>query len=201
MPPKCKENIEALAGGSLSNAASDRPADAFRARVCACGLPARPGDREDNGRDEQRRDQAGSRRVRACARRITRIRWSCVSAPTSRCELDAGIDLSPFQIAYQTYGTLNAARSNAVLVCHALTGDQHVNNVHPVTGKNGWWETMVGPGKPIDTDRYFVICSNVVGGCMGYDRPGLDQSEDRQALGPRFSRSSPSATWCARRRC
>src|SRR5262245_45131342 len=69
---------------------------------------------------------------------------------------DAGADLAPFQIAYQTYGRLNAERSNAVLVCHALTGDQHVFNVHPVTGKDGWWETMVGPGKPIDTGRYFV---------------------------------------------
>ena len=85
--------------------------------------------------------------------------------------LDAGVDLSPFQIAYQTYGTLNARRSNAVLVCHALTGDQHAANVHPVTGKAGWWETMVGPGRPIDTDRYFVICSNVVGACMGSTGP------------------------------
>jgi len=86
-------------------------------------------------------------------------------------KLDAGVELTPFQIAYQTYGTLNAARSNAVLICHALTGDQHVANVHPVTGKAGWWETMVGPGKPIDTERYFVICPNVVGGCMGTTGP------------------------------
>jgi homoserine acetyltransferase len=85
--------------------------------------------------------------------------------------LDCGVDLSPFQIAYQTYGTLNADRSNAVLVCHALTGDQHVYNVHPVTKKSGWWETLIGPGKPIDTDRYFIICSNVVGGCMGTTGP------------------------------
>jgi homoserine O-acetyltransferase len=85
--------------------------------------------------------------------------------------LDAGVDLSPFQIAYQTYGTLNAQRSNAVLVTHALTGDQHVANVHPVTGKSGWWETLVGPGKPIDTERYFVICPNVVGACMGTTGP------------------------------
>src|SRR3977135_2525664 len=62
-------------------------------------------------------------------------------------KLDCGIDLAPFQIAYQTYGALNAERSNAILVCHALTGDQHVANVHPVTQKSGWWETMVGPGK------------------------------------------------------
>src|SRR5690242_21797906 len=57
-------------------------------------------------------------------------------------KLDCGTDLSPFQIAYQTYGKLNADRCNAILVCHALTGDQHVANVHPVTGKPGWWETM-----------------------------------------------------------
>src|SRR5918998_3181052 len=85
--------------------------------------------------------------------------------------MDAGIALAPWQIAYQTYGTLNAQRSNAVLVCHALTGDQHVANRNPVTGKPGWWETMVGPGRPIDTDRFFVICANVLGGCMGTTGP------------------------------
>jgi homoserine O-acetyltransferase len=85
--------------------------------------------------------------------------------------LDSGIDLRPFQIAYQTYGELNADRSNAVLICHALTGDQHVANVHPVTQKPGWWETMVGPGLPIDTRRYFVICPNVLGACMGTTGP------------------------------
>src|SRR5580700_7084670 len=86
-------------------------------------------------------------------------------------KLDAGVELAPFQIAYKTYGALDARRSNAVLVCHALTGDQHVASVHPVTGKPGWWETMVGPGRPIDTDRYFVICPNVVGACMGTTGP------------------------------
>src|ERR1700736_3587899 len=84
--------------------------------------------------------------------------------PDQPLPLDCGIDLAPFQIAYQTYGELNAARSNAILICHALTGDQHVANVHPVTGKPGWWHTMVGPGRPIDTDKYFIICSNVIGG-------------------------------------
>jgi homoserine O-acetyltransferase/O-succinyltransferase len=86
-------------------------------------------------------------------------------------KLVAGIELSPFQVAYQTYGTLNRARTNAVLICHALTGDQHVANLHPVTGKPGWWEIMVGPGKPIDTNSYFVICANVVGACMGTTGP------------------------------
>jgi homoserine O-acetyltransferase len=86
-------------------------------------------------------------------------------------KLDAGSALSPLTIAYQTYGQLNADKSNAILVCHALTGDQHVANDHPITGKPGWWHTMVGPGRPIDTDRYFVIASNVVGGCMGTTGP------------------------------
>jgi homoserine O-acetyltransferase/O-succinyltransferase len=85
--------------------------------------------------------------------------------------LDAGIDLAPLQIAYQTYGALNAEKSNAILVCHALTGDQHVANIHPVTGKQGWWESLIGPGRIIDTEKYFVICANVVGGCMGTTGP------------------------------
>lgn len=85
--------------------------------------------------------------------------------------LDCGVDLAPFQIAYQAYGRLNADRSNAILICHALTGDQHAANVNPVTGKPGWWQTMVGPGKPIDTDSYFVISSNVLGGCLGSTGP------------------------------
>lgn len=91
--------------------------------------------------------------------------------PDRPLQLDSGRSLDRLQIAYQTYGRLNAKRSNAVLICHALTGDQHVANVHPVTGKPGWWERMVGPGMPIDTDRYFVICPNVVGGCMGTTGP------------------------------
>jgi homoserine O-acetyltransferase/O-succinyltransferase len=92
-------------------------------------------------------------------------------ASNNPLRLDAGVDFGPLQIAYQTYGTLNAERSNAVLVCHALTGDQHAANQHPVTRKAGWWETMVGPGRPIDTQRYFVISPNVVGGCMGTTGP------------------------------
>jgi homoserine O-acetyltransferase len=85
--------------------------------------------------------------------------------------LDAGVSLAPYQVAYQTYGELNADKSNAILVCHALSGDQHVASVNPVTGKPGWWSLMVGPGLPIDTSRYFVICANVLGGCMGTTGP------------------------------
>ncbi|MDP6926616.1 MAG: homoserine O-acetyltransferase, partial [Rhodospirillales bacterium] len=81
--------------------------------------------------------------------------------------LDCGVEFSDFNVAYQTYGELNNDRSNAVLLCHALTGDQFVADNHPVTGKPGWWETVIGPGKLLDTKRFFVICSNILGGCMG----------------------------------
>ncbi len=86
-------------------------------------------------------------------------------------QLDCQLDLAPFQIAYQTYGKLNADKSNAILVCHALTGDQHVANAHPVTKRPGWWTTLIGPGLPVDTDRFFVICPNILGGCMGSTGP------------------------------
>ncbi len=81
--------------------------------------------------------------------------------------LDCGQPLGPFDMAYQTYGTLNPGRSNAILICHALTGDQYVAGNHPMTGRPGWWDHLVGPGRLFDTDRYFIICSNVLGGCMG----------------------------------
>jgi len=98
-------------------------------------------------------------------------------------KMDAGVNLSPLSIAYQTYGELNAAKSNAVLICHALTGDQHVANIHPITGKPGWWQTMVGPGRPIDTNRFFVIASNVVGGCMGTTGPASTDPATGRAYG------------------
>jgi len=85
--------------------------------------------------------------------------------------LDCGVDFGPFTIAYQTYGTLNAERTNAVLVCHALSGDQYAADPHPITGHPGWWTTMIGPGAVLDTDRYFLICANVLGGCMGTTGP------------------------------
>lgn len=101
-----------------------------------------------------------------------------VNTPTSHVArfeealpLDCGRFLAAFQVAYCTHGTLNAEKSNAILVCHALTGDQYVVDQNPVTGKPGWWDVMIGPGKPIDTDRFFVICSNVIGGCMGSTGP------------------------------
>ncbi|RZL58643.1 MAG: homoserine O-acetyltransferase [Sphingomonas sp.] len=85
--------------------------------------------------------------------------------------LDGGVLLSPVEIAYETYGSLAPDGGNAILVCHALTGDQHVASAHPRTGKPGWWTRMIGPGKPIDPARDFVICANVLGSCMGSSGP------------------------------
>ncbi len=100
--------------------------------------------------------------------------------------LDCGKTLSPFTIAYMTYGKLNAAGTNAILICHALTLDQFVASDNPVTGKPGWWEPMVGPGKPIDTDRFFVVCANVLGGCMGSTGPAEINPETGKPWGLDF---------------
>ena len=85
--------------------------------------------------------------------------------------LDCGVELGPFTIAFETYGELNEDKSNAILVCHALSGDQYVSGTHPITGKPGWWEYVVGPGLALDTDRYHIVCPNVLGGCMGSTGP------------------------------
>ena len=85
--------------------------------------------------------------------------------------LDSGTSLAPVEYAYETYGNLNADASNAILICHALTMDQYVASKHPLTGKPGWWTDMVGPGRPVDTDRHFVICANVIGSCLGSSGP------------------------------
>jgi homoserine O-acetyltransferase len=100
--------------------------------------------------------------------------------------LDSGALLRPLEIAYQTYGTLNADRSNAVLVCHALTGDQYAASPHPTTGKPGWWHRVIGPGLPLDPDRYFIIATNVIGGCMGSTGPASVNRETGQPYGLSF---------------
>ncbi|HTS77852.1 MAG TPA: homoserine O-acetyltransferase [Bryobacteraceae bacterium] len=89
-----------------------------------------------------------------------------VTATFDELQLDCGITLSSVDVAYETYGELNAGRSNAILALHAFSGDAHA------AGEGGWWSNMVGPGKAFDTDRYFVICSNVLGGCKGTTGPG-----------------------------
>ena len=91
--------------------------------------------------------------------------------PDRPLRLVSGSQIDGLEIAYNTYGELNAARSNAILICHALTLDQHVAGHHPVTGKPGWWNALVGANLPLDPHRYFIICANVVGGCMGTTGP------------------------------
>ncbi|MGA2142991.1 MAG: homoserine O-acetyltransferase [Brevinematales bacterium] len=87
-------------------------------------------------------------------------------------ELDSGKRFGPISVAYETYGSLNDDKSNAILVCHALSGSAHAAGFHKSMGHNpGWWENFVGPGKALDTDKYFIICSNILGGCMGTTGP------------------------------
>jgi homoserine O-acetyltransferase len=100
--------------------------------------------------------------------------------------LDCGGRIDGLEIGYKTYGRLNADRSNAILVCHALTGDQHVASPHPITGKPGWWDKVVGPGKPLDPTRHFIIGSNVVGGCMGTTGPSSIDPATGQPYGLAF---------------
>ena len=100
--------------------------------------------------------------------------------------LAGGARLPELTIAYETYGTLNANRTNAILVCHALTGDQYLASTHPVTGKAGWWTRLVGPGKPVDPEHWFVICANVLGGCMGSSGPSSIDPRDGKPYAMRF---------------
>src|SRR5215475_10756749 len=104
--------------------------------------------------------------------------------------LDSGATLSPVEVAYETYGQLNAAKSNGILVLHAFSGDAHAAGISPESGKPGWWDNMIGPGKGFDTNKYFVICSNVLGGCRGTTGP----ASVNPATGCPFAMSFPVIT-------
>jgi len=104
--------------------------------------------------------------------------------------LDSGSTLAPVDVAYETYGELNAAKTNAILVLHAFSGDAHAAGISHETGKPGWWDNMIGPGKGFDTDRYFVICTNVLGGCRGSTGP----SSVNPATGCPYGMSFPVIT-------
>ena len=101
-------------------------------------------------------------------------------------KLDCGMIINNFPIAYETYGSLNENKDNAILVFHALTGDQFVSGINPVTKKDGWWSYAVGPDKAIDTNKYFVICANVIGGCMGSYGPSNVDPKTNKILGTDF---------------
>lgn len=100
--------------------------------------------------------------------------------------LDSGATLGPVEVAYETYGTLDADRSNAVFVCHALTGDAHAAGHHGDPTRTGWWDTIIGPGRPLDTDRLFVVCANLLGGCQGTTGPSSIDPGSGRPYGLRF---------------
>lgn len=103
---------------------------------------------------------------------LVETRYLTFSEPPHEMELDSGLEAGPVTLAYETYGRLNPERSNAILICHALSGDAHAAGYNSADDpKPGWWDYMVGPGKPFDTDKYFMICSNIIGGCKGSTGP------------------------------
>ena len=101
-------------------------------------------------------------------------------------KLDCGQTISNFPLAYETYGNLNHKKDNAILAFHALTGDQFASGLNPITKKEGWWSYAVGPNKSIDTNKYFVICANVIGGCMGSFGPSHINSKTNKLYGTDF---------------
>lgn len=106
--------------------------------------------------------------------------------PDRPLTLDSGATLAPVEVAYETYGTLDADRANAVVVCHALTGDAHAAGLHDGATRPGWWDTIVGPGRPLDTDRFLVVCANLLGGCRGTTGPSSTDPATGRPYGLRF---------------
>ena len=114
-------------------------------------------------------------------------RYLEIARPPETLTLESGRSLGPISVAYETLGDLSPAGDNAILICHALSGDSHVAGTYPdAPEKAGWWDIFIGPGKPIDTNRYFVICSNVLGGCQGTTGPGSTSPETGAPYGCDF---------------
>ena len=114
---------------------------------------------------------------------IEKVKTLIVDEPL---KLDCGQTISNFPLAYETYGTLNEKKDNAILVFHALSGDQFVTGTNPITNKSGWWSYLVGPGKAIDTNKFFIICANVIGGCMGSYGPSSIDPKTNKTIGTNF---------------
>ena len=118
---------------------------------------------------------------------IVQTQYYTFAEPPHELELESGELLGPITLAYETYGQFNADKSNAILICHALSGDAHVAGYHsPDDKKPGWWDDCVGPGKAFDTDKYFVICSNVIGGCKGSTGPSSINPKTNKPYGLSF---------------
>ena len=106
--------------------------------------------------------------------------------PPDELILESGEKLGPITLAYETYGALNEGKSNAILILHALSGDSHVAGFHQGESNPGWWDTMIGPGKAFDTDKYYVICSNIIGGCKGSTGPASINPKTNRPYGLDF---------------
>lgn len=107
-------------------------------------------------------------------------------APPNPLTMRGGKQFGPVTVAYQTYGELSPAKDNAIFICHALTGDMHAAGRMPKRKKPGWWDGFIGPGKPLDTDRYYIICANVLGGCQGTTGPNSINPETGEPFGIDF---------------
>ncbi len=127
---------------------------------------------------EQTTDQAGVG--------IVKTEHFTFAFPPDTFLLESGERLGPVTIAYETYGSLNRDKSNAILICHALSGDAHAAGFHQGDDKPGWWNNMIGPGKAFDTNRYFIICSNVLGGCKGSTGPSSINPQNSRSYGLDF---------------
>ena len=118
---------------------------------------------------------------------VVSTQYATLFEPPHEMTVVGGARLGPIRVAYETYGELSAARDNAVFVCHALTGDAHVAGLHsPTSKKPGWWDELVGPGKGLDTDRYFIICANILGGCQGTTGPNAADPQTGRPFGLTF---------------
>jgi len=117
---------------------------------------------------------------------LVETRFFTFAEPPTGLPLDCGRSLAPVTLAYETYGSLNADKSNAVLVLHALSGDAHAAGFHEDEKSPGWWDDMIGPGKGLDTEKYFVICSNVLGGCKGSTGPASTNPKTGRPYGLEF---------------
>lgn len=117
---------------------------------------------------------------------LVETRTAVVADPDRPFQLENGATLDRIEVAYETYGELNGDRSNAIFICHALSGDAHAAGLHEGADRPGWWDNIIGPGRPLDTDRFFVVCANVLGGCGGTTGPSSEDPATGRPYGLRF---------------